>query len=380
MNLKGLQQIQRPYPATRIIKSIGFISLFLVILYSCTPTEKKEKREVKLIPNVMQGIGENLAYQKVGLLKLSDYGLFQEPLKNLQPTQMLLPYDLNTPLFTDYSSKLRFIHIPEGESAEYREREVLDFPDGTILVKNFFYSETQLEKGETRIIETRLLIKENGSWIALPYIWNEEQSDAFLEITGGSVPVRLSGMDQPFEYLVPTMLQCKSCHELNGDIMPIGPTVRQLNRNYPYAQGVANQLQKMVDMQWLENHPDNQKWPKIAKWDDKKNYSVNERARAYLDINCGHCHRPGGPGKNSGLDLTVYAQGEHSLGIFKAPVAAGAGSGGLNYDIVPGAPEKSILLYRMESNDPGIKMPELGRGLIHKEGIELIEKWIKSLK
>ena len=327
----------------------------------------------------MLEIGETVTYGKVGKLKLSDYELFEQPLNQLKPARAMMFYDLNTPLFTDYAEKERYIFIPEGSSSRYNSRGVLEFPDSTILIKNFFYSGQQLGSESRKIIETRLLIKGNDNWIALPYIWNDEQTEAFLEITGGTVPVQLAGMSRPFEYRVPTMLQCKSCHELNGKIVPIGPTVRQLNRKNRYPEGIQNQLSRMIDLGWLKDYEDPAKWPKAAVWDNKKAFSLEERARSYLEINCGHCHRPGGPGKNSGLDLTVFAPNEHSLGIMKAPVAAGAGSGGLQFDIVPGKPEQSILIFRMLSDDPGIMMPELGRSLIHEEGIELVEEWINSL-
>jgi uncharacterized repeat protein (TIGR03806 family) len=327
----------------------------------------------------MLEIAENVAYDKVGKLKLSDYGLFQQPLNELKPARKMMLYDLNTPLFTDYAEKRRFIFIPEGASSRYNAKDVLEFPDSTILVKNFYYSEKQLDAGNRKIIETRLLIKERDKWIALPYIWNEEQTEAFLEITGGTIPVQLAGSLQPFEYRVPTMLQCKSCHELNGKLVPIGPTVRQMNRNSHYPEGSLNQLSRMIELDWLVDYQEQEKWPKAAVWNNEKAFSLDDRARTYLEINCGHCHRPGGPGKNSGLDLTVFAPNYHSLGIMKAPVAAGAGSGGLLYDIVPGKPDESILVFRMLSDDPGIMMPELGRSLIHQEGIELIEEWINSL-
>jgi uncharacterized repeat protein (TIGR03806 family) len=176
------------------------------------------------------------------------------------------------------------------------------------------------------------------------------------------------------------MIQCKSCHELNAEIIPIGPTVRQLNKNYKYADGIDNQLNKLIEFNWLTDYQEQKQWPKIAQWDNPERGSLDTRARAYLDINCGHCHRPGGPGKNSGLDLTIFSANDHNLGIGKSPVAAGAGSGGFKYDILPGEPDRSIMVFRMRSNDPGILMPELGRSLEHTEGVELIEKWIDSMK
>jgi uncharacterized repeat protein (TIGR03806 family) len=176
------------------------------------------------------------------------------------------------------------------------------------------------------------------------------------------------------------MIQCKSCHELNAEIVPVGPTIRQLNKDYHYDSGIDNQVRKMIELGWIADHPEQEVWPELAQWNNRESGTLEARARAYLDINCGHCHRPGGPGMNSGLDLTVFAASAHSLGIGKAPVAAGAGSGGLRYDIVPGEPDRSILVFRMKSKDPGIMMPELGRSLIHQEGIDLIEQWIKSME
>ena len=69
-----------------------------------------------------------------------------------------------------------------------------------------------------------------------------------------------------------------------------------------------------------------------------------------------------------------------ALGIYKTPVAAGQGSGGFKYDILPGKPDQSILVYRMKTNDPGKAMPELGREQLHKEGIELVSQWIKQMR
>jgi hypothetical protein len=107
--------------------------------------------------------------------------------------------------------------------------------------------------------------------------------------------------------------------------------------------------------------------------------SLNDRARAYLDINCGHCHIPGGSADTTGLYLNFTEQDPEQIGIFKKPVAAGRASGNLKYSIVPGHAEDSILLYRMNSLDPGIMMPESGRALADEQGIKLIAEWINQL-
>ena len=128
---------------------------------------------------------------------------------------------------------------------------------------------------------------------------------------------------------------------------------------------------------WLRPSP--AEAPRLAVWDDPKSGTLDARARAWLEINCAHCHNPQGPARNSGLDLLASQQKPTSFGIGKPPVAAGIGSGGLAFDIVPGQPDKSILVYRIASTHPGIMMPELGKRLVHDEGVALIREWIAAM-
>lgn len=354
-------------------KPVQLRIILLIILVSGIGCDINEKKK-KIIIIEEEDHFADASYQELGLLRLSEYGFFETPLKELIPKTNVFPYDMNTPLFTDYALKKRFMYIPQGIAVKYEEKEALDFPVGSVLIKNFYYDDKQLLNQKGKIIETRLLIHEEEGWKALPYIWNVEQTEAFLEITGGDKEVSLVDKGA-FNYSIPNMAQCKSCHEVNGRIAPIGPTARQLNKE---VHG-KNQLLVLSESNILEGLPDITKVQRLVVWDNENSGPLDKRARAYLEINCGHCHRPEGPGKNSGLDLTIFSASDHSLGIFKGPIAAGAGSGGLNFDIVPGDPEESILTYRMESNDPGVMMPELGRKLIHTEGVELIKQWIKSM-
>jgi mono/diheme cytochrome c family protein len=117
----------------------------------------------------------------------------------------------------------------------------------------------------------------------------------------------------------------------------------------------------------------------LADWNDS-GLGIDQRARAYLDINCGHCHNPAGPADTSGLFLDIDTLDLRRLGVCKPPVAAGRGSGDLFVAIEPGKPEESIMAYRMASIDPGEAMPELGRSTVHREGVELIRQWIAALE
>jgi hypothetical protein len=152
--------------------------------------------------------------------------------------------------------------------------------------------------------------------------------------------------------------------------MPIGPQARNLHHNQQLEQWIWASL--MAETAQLGNISP------VASYTDTTE-SLERRARAYLDINCAHCHSPGGPAKNSGLYLQWENTNPSELGFCKRPIAAGRGSGGLSYGIVPGHPERSILVYRMQSLEADIAMPELGRSQEHTEGVQLIRDWIASL-
>ncbi len=316
--------------------------------------------------------------------KLSQYQFFKGNLADLQPNDRVIPYDLNSPLFSDYAHKARFVWMPEGTSASYTTESVLDFPKGAAIIKNFYYEndETDASKGR-RIMETRLLINRGEDWEAIGYIWNDEQTEAYHEVIGDIKEVswvNTEGKPQNINYIIPNKNQCKSCH-LNGKKqIPIGPKVRNLNKPFAYADGEMNQLEKWASIGYLTGYDGQANHPKVATWDNEKSGDIHDRAMAYLDINCAHCHNKTGSANTSGLFLTADAPLDLNVGIFKATVSAGAGTGGFTYSIVPAHPEESIMIYRMNSLNPGAMMPELGRSTVHTEGVALISNWIAQME
>lgn len=314
---------------------------------------------------------------------LSEYNFFVGKMKDLMPNEGVLPYELNTPLFTDYAFKARFVWMPEGVSAKYDDTQSFDFPVGAVLIKNFYYPDDFRDESKgRRIMETRLLVHTEKGWDARPYIWNDEQTDATLEVAGGRADIswiHFDGSNKGTDYVVPNKNQCKGCHEFAGKLTPIGPKAKNLNKEYGYADGAKNQLVKWAEMGYLTGSPAIEEAPRLAIWDDPSTGDVGQRARAWLDINCAHCHNAEGPANTSGLLLNVEVSDSTSMGICKTPVAAGRGSGNLTYDILAGEPDSSIIIYRMASVDPGIMMPELGRKMVHEEGLALVREWIESL-
>jgi uncharacterized repeat protein (TIGR03806 family) len=319
--------------------------------------------------------------------------------KRLRFNQGVEPYALNTALFSDYAHKLRTIWMPANTKATYRADEAFDFPVGTIISKTFYYplasdgavlriaeqaDETRdgLDLTKVRMIETRLLVRRETGWVALPYVWNAEQTEATLARAGDTVPLTMhktdGGAAQSFAYMVPDENQCAGCHATNNttrELHPIGPKARHLNRDDPWHPG-QNQLVRMAATNRLQGLP-GAGVPRNARFDDAS-ASVESRARAYLDVNCGHCHSQVGAADTSGLWLDAATDEPRRLGLCKPPVAAGQGTGDHMFDIVPGRPQDSILVYRMNSLDPGAMMPEVGRSTVHEEGVTLIRDWIAA--
>jgi uncharacterized repeat protein (TIGR03806 family) len=313
-------------------------------------------------------------------LKLSAWRLFLPGDQPLKPNHGVIPYDLNTPLFSDYANKHRFVWMPAGTSATYHEGDVFDFPTGTIISKTFTFPDEKNPDRE-RLIETRLLVRGESGWVALPYVWNEGQTDAILELAASPVQVAFKdheGRRHNISYSIPNTNECAQCHERSKTLLPIGLKARNLNRDFNYPDGRTNQLDYWTKIGYLKGISSPEQAPKVPVWDNPKSGSLVARARAYLDNNCAHCHQAGGVAGYTGSFLDYNETDLRKLGFFKLPNSAGY-TGDRPYDIVPGRPADSILLYRMESTRPKEMMPEIGRALVHEEGVALVREWLASL-
>lgn len=303
---------------------------------------------------------------------LAAYHLFRDTGAR-QPNAGVTPYDLNTALYSDGALKFRYVFMPPGARATYNAEGVFEFPVGTVLVKTFaFAADMRAPTENVRLLETRLLIRRADGWIALPYVWNDAQTEARLSLIGANVPVSFTdedGVAIGLDWQVPNRNQCKGCHDTSGEITPIGPSARNLNRGDQLARWQAAGL---IDAAPVDA-------PRVPNAYEASNGAITERARAYLDVNCAHCHNPQGPAHTSGLDLRWNAAPASAWGLNKRPVAAGRGSAGMEFAIAPGDPDHSFLLYRMESTDPGVMMPELGRQRVDTRAVSLMREWIAGM-
>ncbi|MDP9140993.1 MAG: hypothetical protein M3O62_09405, partial [Pseudomonadota bacterium] len=360
---------------------------------------------------------------------LDQYGLFsdsQDP--RSVPLEDGLPYDLTTPLFSDYSLKYRVIFLPPGQPARWRDHRDgpnahIDFPTGTVIAKTFAFRDGSDED----VVETRLLIKRSSAtgpiWVGLPYRWETApngQRVARLVIAGATAAVswnyedadprvmdaagqRLRYSGSTSSYQIPQAGQCVTCHArelLEGGTAPIGPKPRGLNRDYDYGAqlGIRNQLEHWCSTGRLVDCPTEYlSIERLPEWNVPgssgaaagSGEDIEARARAYLEANCAHCHNPRGVAKSTRLllDQWILTEGvvtprpvNRDFGICKSPVASGRGTGDRLYDIVPGDPAASIMHFRVgNGSDPGIRMPPIAKSVVHAEGHALIEQWIAAL-
>ncbi len=297
--------------------------------------------------------------------KLSDFAFFTQG-RAQAPNRGVHPYALSTPLWSDVADKLRFIYLPEGTQLTADGEGLLRFPVGAAIIKTFAFGGEAPE--ERRLIETRVLLHRAEGWVALPYRWNAEQTDATLALAGGRIDL-VTPVGEAISYAIPNKNQCKTCHSKDGQVIPIGPKARNLSGAW---------LGRMTGAGLLDRVPEGS--AALPDWRTQGSGPAAPLARAYLDVNCAHCHQPGGSASNSGLDLRWEQADPHAVGIFKRPVAAGRGAGGHDFSVVPGQPDASILLYRMASAEPGIAMPELGKSSVDAEGVAVVRRWIAEMK
>jgi uncharacterized repeat protein (TIGR03806 family) len=315
--------------------------------------------------------------------KLSAYAMVTIQGGSVVPNAGVTPYDLNTPLFSDYAVKFRTIWMPPGASTPYQETDRFDLPVGTVITKSFgFPTDFRVTGAPVRWLETRVLIHGPAGWKGTSYVWDDAHAEASISVGGKVVPftfVDTSGQTRSPEYLIPSQAECKKCHANDGTMISLGPRADQLNRDFAYIGGVENELSHWVKAGLLTGAPSPDQAPRLPVFDDPTTGDVTARARAYLQANCSYCHNGTGEARTSGLALLGSETDPYTLGVCKPPVAAGKAGQGEKYDIVPGHPEQSILVFRMQSAEPSIAMPELGRSLEHVEAVDVVSDWVTAL-
>ena len=369
------------------IYSIAIISFTLLII-SCSRNEEDNYID----PNETADRQSNVVYGPVRFdlsqtpfPKLSDYHFFVGPLKDQKPGYKVIPYEPASSLFSDYAHKKRFIWMPQGTSATYNgDDNVLEFPVGTVMIKTFYYDNVQ-PSNNTKIIETRLLVRKNDEWKLYDYVWNENQTEAFLDTEGNGIFVPVTwtqnGASRSVDYKIPSQTECVTCHKINVNSTgerntPIGPKPQNLNTVYNYGKFSRNQLEYWKRIGYIDNTlPNLASIYSAVDWRDTSK-PLEFRAKSYIDINCAHCHRVGGhcdyvPQRFNFSNMDMYTFGICLPPLFNIPDNP--------YVINAGDADHSELMYRINTNEGSEMMPIIGRTIIHEEGVALMREYINSL-
>ena len=315
---------------------------------------------------------------------LSEWGLFADGPAQL-PAADVVPYDVIAPLFSDYTHKRRFLRVPAGQTIGYHAREVWRFPVGSVLVKTFSYlNDRRAPALGERLLETRLLVRETEGWVGHTYVWNEAQTDAERKVAGALFETRWvhdDGSERENLYGVPNTNECHDCHGKKPALDTLGLRTRQIDRDFDHGDGPINQIDHLLSLGLFDRTPGNNRQQLVDPFGDAPLF---ERARAYLDVNCGACHREGGEASSSSMynawEYTDPIEGDPEVwGACRIPDSASGANCGLRTDIIPGEPDASIYICRLESEMPEVRMPPLARRLQHTEGVALMRAWIAAL-
>ncbi len=289
--------------------------------------------------------------------KLSDYNIFEGNASDLIPSSDFELLELSSTLFTDFSQKQRLVKIPSGTKMNRLNDGSIDFPDGTILTKTFFYYNDERDESlGKRIIETRLLIKEADIWNIATYVWNEDQSEALLELNGDDTNVSWidsNGNNISTLYHIPDENECIACHQSNSEMIPLGTKLRNLNRNVERDGNSLNQLSYLQSVGILGSFEVSMV-SEIVDFKDASN-GLADRARAYLELNCAHCHNPDAWDESANEDYDFrYETTLDDTGI-------------------------SSNRNRITGQLSDMEMPFIGTTLLDQEGVDLVTEFIEGL-
>ncbi len=313
------------------------IALFVLVIQAC----KKEKTPTNPTPTTSTN-------------QLSYFKIFTGTMANLNPASGFQPYNVASALFSDYAEKQRLIKIPAGTKLTTSGDGLLQFPDGTVIVKTFYYFTDVSNPGlGKKIIETRLLQLKSGVWSVSTYKWRDDQSDADLvKDTGDTLAVSwkdATGATQQINYQIPSVANCKTCHYSNNTVVPIGLKARNLNFDITVSGNKVNQLAYLSSLNLLSYSGTITSVPDY----NDLTADLSSRGRAYLDINCAHCHNA------TGSASTTRVHFDYGLTLDQTGITS----------------FKSDILDEMQTH----KMPLIGTTIVHTEGVALIQQYLNSL-
>ncbi len=308
--------------------------------------------------------------------KLSETHLFRN-LRTLKPSSSLVPYDIRSPLWSDASAKQRFVYLPPGKKATMTASGTVTLPVGALLIKQFDLPGSARPVAHASRLETRVLVVGTDTTYPVSYRWNAAGTEADLVLDAVDEHVDDLAPSEARDWHFPSQGECFSCHRSENRVL--GFRGEQLDFNRPDGRNQLTWLaaQQVLDAASLGTSPA----PLVSPADTTK--SLGERASAYLAANCSSCHHPGasflGSGETWNATPGVPSASRGLLGVAtnNAPMAAALGLAGAPL-IAPGNPSGSLLLRRMQTTDPDLRMPPLARTRLDPLGESLVRDWIAA--
>ena len=308
---------------------------------------------------------------------LSQTGCFSD-LATLEVAPELIPYSVNSPLWTDGTYKLRFMVVPNPERIAIDEDGSWSFPEGSVLIKLFGFEFEVGDPQSRRPVETRFMVLSEGEWRFSTYRWNDAGTEAERLSEDATVEYTINddGEAHVIDYRFPAETECAACHGETSRVL--GPKTNQLNGKHDYDGVIENQLVALSAIELLDGVPldfDPEASPRLVDPAVRKE-PIDARARAYLDANCAHCHQPGGFAWSS-VDIDLRAEiawADTRLCGVSMELWEWAGTP----RVIPGNGQGSGL-HRRFVLESELRMPSSGTSVIDAFGAELIEDWIDRM-
>jgi uncharacterized repeat protein (TIGR03806 family) len=316
-------------------------------------------------PNPIPGPGQSTPCDR-----LSQMGIFQGPPAQLQPAPGIVAYDVNVSLYSDGAQKHRFMWLPPGTQIHATD-DRWDIPEGAYFIKNFYFPNDARDPTRgIHLVETRFLVKHSDGLTVSTYVWKDDQSDAVASGGNVDVPVRWidgNGGYHDESFHVPGVSLCETCH----DDRLLGLRTRQMVHPGIYPDGTTDQASHLVAAGVLDATPA----PGLVLVDPLGTEPLEQRARSYLDANCGHCHAQVGEASGTGLFWDYEDTDTAHLALCRRTTSVD----GSDHVIVPGHPEQSEFLARMLSADPFARMPQGPTRVPDAAGIAVLSTWVQSM-
>jgi uncharacterized repeat protein (TIGR03806 family) len=314
--------------------------------------------------------------------RLSDSGLFASVAKH-QPAPGLIPYSVNVPGWADGARAERFLAVPADGRVAFDAGRGWELPDDSVLVQTLTLEREVGQPASLFRVETRVFLRQQGEWAGYSYRWNAAQTDADLVPKGGaddSFAIRdgaVAGGIRRQSWRFPSRSECMVCHSRAANFL-LGLTGRQLNRAHSYGGTSTNQLRALEAAALFKGKlpKSDQELGYIADpWDSAQ--PLEDRARAYLGVNCAVCHTDAGGG-NARMELDLKTPRERMNILAARPQHDTFGITNAML-VAPGDPPGSVLVHRLSRRGRG-QMPPLGTSRVDERAVQLMRDWIAQLK